>query len=208
MKIVVITAPEFLQGEAGAVAALLDAGVWRIHVRKPGAGASEMSALLDEIPERCRSSISLHDCHELAVRYGLGGVHLNGRNPRPPHGFSGLVSRSCHSFSELSEYASICDYMFLSPVFDSISKQGPMPVRGQSMTGFLPWAVYHPRISVRFLRPVSEVPLSSAIFGNRSDGTAMCRLLSGVSIICELNGYKRLVIALCRMNAYLCRRKL
>lgn len=124
MKIVVITAPEFLQGEAGAVAALLDAGVWRIHVRKPGAGASEMSALLDEIPERCRSSISLHDCHELAARYGLGGVHLNGRNPRPPHGFSGLVSRSCHSFSELSEYASICDYMFLSPVFDSISKQG------------------------------------------------------------------------------------
>ena len=84
MKIVVITAPEFLQGEAGAVAALLDAGVWRIHVRKPGAGASEMSALLDEIPERCRSSISLHDCHELA--------HLPCHDLEPRHIFLRLIT--------------------------------------------------------------------------------------------------------------------
>lgn len=124
MRVIVITDPEFLPGEAEALTALLDAGAWRVHVRKPGAHAEDVSALLEAVPERCYSRISLHDCHDLALRYGLGGVHLNGRNPEPPFGFAGLVSRSCHSFSELSEYASICDYMFLSPVFDSISKQG------------------------------------------------------------------------------------
>ena len=124
MRIIVITDAECLPGEAEAISALLEEGVWRVHIRKPGADAEDVSALLDAVPERYYGRISLHDCHDLALRYGLGGVHLNGRNPEPPFGFAGLVSRSCHSFSELSVYSSICDYMFLSPVFDSISKQG------------------------------------------------------------------------------------
>ena len=124
MRVIVITDPEFLPGEAEALTALLDAGAWRVHVRKPGAHAEDVSALLEAVPERCYSRISLHDCHDMALRYGLGGVHLNGRNPVPPSGFAGLISRSCHSFEELGRYAGKCDYMFLSPVFDSISKRG------------------------------------------------------------------------------------
>ena len=41
----------------------------------------------------------------LAAEYGLGGVHLNGRNPMPPAGFRGVVSRSCHTLGELAESA-------------------------------------------------------------------------------------------------------
>ena len=122
MRIIVITDAECLPGEAEAISALLEEGVWRVHIRKPGADVEDVSALLDAVPERYYGRISMHDCHDLALRYGLGGVHLNGRNPVPPSGFAGLISRSCHSFSELSVYSSICDYMFLSPVFDSISK--------------------------------------------------------------------------------------
>ena len=67
----------------------------------------------------------LHDHHPLAMRYGLRGVHLNRRNPNPPADWTGAVSISCHTFKELAEarkqsYA----YMSLSPIFDSISKQG------------------------------------------------------------------------------------
>lgn len=36
----------------------------------------------------------------------------------PPH------SLSCHSLEEVIEHKSHCDYLFLSPIFDSISKQG------------------------------------------------------------------------------------
>lgn len=121
---IVITDTSFTSGEAEAITGLLDIGVWRVHVRKPGADEAEVAHLLEEISPKYRNRISLHDCHPLARIYGVGGVHLNGRAPLPPEDFSGLVSRSCHSLEELSEYKDSCDYMFLSPVFDSISKQG------------------------------------------------------------------------------------
>ena len=124
MRIIVISAPDFLPGEAEAVTALLEAGAWRVHVRKPAAGSDSIARLLEHIPAALYSRISLHDHHELAARFGVGGVHLNSRNPSVPDGFGGLVSRSCHSISELSQYGPVCDYMFLSPVFDSISKSG------------------------------------------------------------------------------------
>lgn len=119
-----ISAPDFLPGEAEAVTALLEAGAWRVHVRKPEADAESIARLLEEFPQCYRSRLSMHDRHELAARFGVGGVHLNSRNPSVPDGFGGMVSRSCHSIAELSQYSSVCDYMFLSPVFDSISKSG------------------------------------------------------------------------------------
>ena len=124
MRIIVISAPDFLPGEAEAVTALLEAGAWRVHMRKPAAGSDSIARLLEHIPAALYSRISLHDHHELAARFGVGGVHLNSRNPSVPDGFGGLVSRSCHSMEELLEYGSVCDYMFLSPIFDSISKSG------------------------------------------------------------------------------------
>ncbi len=50
-------------------------------------------------------------------------MHLNARNKSVPDSFGGLVSRSCHTFDELSRCTGE-DYMFLSPLFDSISKRG------------------------------------------------------------------------------------
>lgn len=34
------------------------------------------------------------------------------------------ISRSCHSLEEISQYRDQCSYLFLSPIFDSISKVG------------------------------------------------------------------------------------
>ena len=58
------------------------------------------------------------------MKYHLHGVHLNGRNPQPPVGWEGSVSKSCHSLEEVKEWKEKCDYVSLSPIFDSISKQG------------------------------------------------------------------------------------
>ena len=124
METIIITAPDFLRHEAEAITALLDSGAAnRVHVRKPRCAERDMRTLLEAIPPRLRGRISLHDLTDLATAYGIGGVHLNGRNPTAPECFDGIVSRSCHSARELSE-ACGCDYMFLSPVFDSISKPG------------------------------------------------------------------------------------
>ena len=35
-----------------------------------------------------------------------------------------MQGRSCHSLEEVCQYKNHMDYVFLSPVFDSISKQG------------------------------------------------------------------------------------
>ncbi len=120
---IVITRPEFLSGEGARIAAMLEGGALRVHLRKPGCSEEQMRGLIEEIPAEYRLRLSLHDHTHLALEYGLGGVHLNSRFPALPHGFTGLVSRSCHSPEELRANAGL-DYLFLSPVFNSISKAG------------------------------------------------------------------------------------
>lgn len=124
MKRIVITWPEFIADEARHIIRLLDEGTDRIHLRKPESDIHDCARLLEAIPEEYYQRISLHDHFELLRDYPLGGVHLNRRNPLPPEDFKGLVSCSCHSFEEVERRKQQCDYVFLSPIFNSISKQG------------------------------------------------------------------------------------
>ena len=122
MNRIVITLPEFQPGEGARIEHMLSTGALRVHIRKPGATEEQVRGLIESISRRFYHRISLHDHLDLAVEYGLGGVHLNSRYPAPPPDFSGLVSRSCHSISELREHNDL-DYLFLSPIFNSISKK-------------------------------------------------------------------------------------
>lgn len=122
---IIITKPAFFNGEAARIAAFLRQGTaGLVHIRKPGATADEVERLIREIPEEYHCRLVLHDHFQLAARYGLYGVHLNSRNPAPPQGWTGSVSRSCHTLEEVKEWKERCRYMSLSPIYDSISKQG------------------------------------------------------------------------------------
>ena len=148
MKKIAITLPDFIPCEAQAIVKALGSGYDRVHLRKPGSGIEEMDALIREIPAEYRPFISLHDHLGLAAEHGLGGVHLNARFPRKPAGFNGLVSRSCHSIDEVAACRDTCDYVFLSPVFDSISKEGyrsgftPGQIRQARDSGIIDSKVY------------------------------------------------------------------
>lgn len=123
MRKIAITYPEFFAGEPEAVVSILKSGeYWRLHIRKPGADEGSLRALVEAIPCEYYSLISLHDRFDLAVEYGLGGIHLNSRSPRPIEGWAGLVSRSIHSKDEIDQVGE--DYAFLSPIFPGISKRG------------------------------------------------------------------------------------
>lgn len=126
MEWIVITSPGFLQGEADFINRLFNHGLDRLHLRKPGADIGECRRLLDGISREWLPRIVVHDNFGLCREYGLGGVHLNGRNPMAPPNHEGSVSRSCHSLEEISRYKGECDYLTLSPIFNSISKQGYM----------------------------------------------------------------------------------
>ena len=124
MKLIVITTPTFFEGEAEALNLLLEAGVDRIHIRKPDSERHTFEALIQVIRPEYLDRLTIHDHHTIAIEMGLGGIHLNRRNPVAPAGFNGLVSRSCHSLEELVQHKQTSDYLFLSPIFDSLSKVG------------------------------------------------------------------------------------
>jgi thiamine-phosphate pyrophosphorylase len=124
MRIIVITWPEFLPHEAERIVQLLDSDVYRVHIRKPGSTREDCARLLAALPERLLGRIVLHDHFELCSEWPVAGVHLNRRNPEPPAGWQGSLSCSCHSLEELAEKQGKMDYCFLSPIYDSISKQG------------------------------------------------------------------------------------
>lgn len=122
-KLIVITTPGFFEGEAHILTHLFREGLIYLHLRKPGCNAQDMVSLLDKIPVEFYPQITLHDCHEISSTRKLGGIHLNSRNNRVPENFKGHISCSCHSLQEIQQHAE-CDYVFLSPIFHSISKEG------------------------------------------------------------------------------------
>lgn len=123
MELIAITVPYFYPREARDIAYALTENRFKyVHVRKPGCCAEEMRGFLEQIPDGLRDRLSLHDFHELAIEYGIGGIHLNSRNPFAPDGWEGRLSRSIHSLEEISGVTE--DYAFISPVFPSISKPG------------------------------------------------------------------------------------
>ena len=130
--VIVITKPEMFPGEADMVNTLFANGIQRLHLRKPGASEQEMAEWIGRIDLPFRQRIIVHDHHRLLRTMGLGGIHLNARNPEAPAWFSAerqkrgsvTLSRSCHSLEEIAQWKGVCDYLFLSPIFDSISKGG------------------------------------------------------------------------------------
>lgn len=127
MKIIVITRPDFFDGETELVNNLFRAGMERLHLRKPKSSEEELASWLQNIDSQYYSRIVLHDHLSLISRFPLGGVHLNSRNPEYHKTGSEqdiTISRSCHSIAEVIQYKPECNYLFLSPIYDSISKEG------------------------------------------------------------------------------------
>lgn len=129
MKFIVITSPDFLPGEAALIARLFGCGLDSLHLRKPGSSAEDCARLIDAVPCEYHGRIVTHDHFFLCRDHGLKGIHLNRRNPTVPDFIAAeraryTVSASCHSIAETAWRKAEMDYVFMSPVFNSISKQG------------------------------------------------------------------------------------
>ena len=126
MKLVLLTYPESLPDEHEAIDALFAAGLECLHVRKPGYSHMEMAGFVEGIRAEHRHKIVLHGHHDLSLVYKLKGLHFTSNTPfEMKPGYEGLqFSRSLHSLEELKKCDKVYDYVFLSPVFPSISKKG------------------------------------------------------------------------------------
>lgn len=141
MKLIVITAEHFFKEEALWINKLMrdaskeypaQGSTLFMHLRKPGSRAEEMELLIAGIDPQFYRQLVLHDHLHLAQKYNLGGVHLNSRNEqlynkadvKDHYWKTCRISRSCHSLEEVARYKEQCSYVTLSPIFNSISKQG------------------------------------------------------------------------------------
>lgn len=124
MKWITITSPEFLSGEATFISKLFLQGLDLLHLRKPEASLEAYKQLLLQIPEQWHSRIVLHEHFELAEEYKFHGIHLNRRCSVVPNAYHGSISCSCHTIEEVITQKDSKNYVFLSPIFDSISKVG------------------------------------------------------------------------------------
>ena len=80
--------------------------------------------MLRELSDEDRRKIIIHDYHELINEFDLKGLHFNKNVTIVPQDYEGFKTKSCHSFEEVMKYKNDYDYVFLSPIFDSISKVG------------------------------------------------------------------------------------
>ena len=95
-----------------------------LHLRKPETPAMYSERLLTLIPEKYHKRIITHEHFYLQEEFSLMGIHLNTRNPKEPHDYSGHISCTCHSLDEVQNKKHFYDYLFLSPIYNCITKSG------------------------------------------------------------------------------------
>lgn len=143
---IIISYPTPLPNEISLINELLASDIDYFHLRKPDYELDELTNLIESIDEAYYYKIIIHSNFHLIKKYSLGGIHLNKAalsqicnlqesdkchiepillldkklkvfNQIPDH-----VSYSAHSFEEIESLPFDTDYVFLSPIYKSISK--------------------------------------------------------------------------------------
>ena len=128
MKLIVISKEYFFPEEACWINVMMSEYPFILHLRKPFASLAELETLVQQIHPAYYDRIVLHAHYALAEKYRLKGIHWNARNQdfklEGAYWQKASISRSCHSIPEVEMYKNQYQYVTLSPIFDSISKQG------------------------------------------------------------------------------------
>lgn len=129
MQIIIFSVPNFIDEELESVTNLLKENII-FHLRKPEASFDDLVTFIKGIPEQYHSKIVVHQYIKLLSIFNLKGFHctrifLNKQNNsiakiRQKYSDKSF-SKSCHTLAELDNIREF-DYVFLSPIFDSISK--------------------------------------------------------------------------------------
>ena len=142
MKLIVISAPEFIQDEAKIINGLFAAGLECLHLRKPNATEKEMSELIGKINPAFHNRLALHQHHALAKKFGIFRLHFTEKNRHQipmetllklkKEGYT--ISTSIHDLAQMNLLPAHFDYTFFGPVFDSISKSDYKSVLSESFS--------------------------------------------------------------------------
>lgn len=137
MKAIVISDPGLVVNETETVNRLFEAGLSAFHLRKPDFSSRDMRNYLSSIEAKYLNRIIIHSNHLLAARFPLAGIHLTEKHRLDKYRKSSLtvkylkfirqdlmVTTGYHTLGSLKAKNQGYAYVFLSPVFESISKIG------------------------------------------------------------------------------------
>ncbi len=125
MKLYLISYPHFFADEVESVALLMEQYDFTFHLRKPYAQDFEYENYLKCLPLQYHSRVVLHGAWHLQNQFNVKGIHFPSyqRGEIKKYPTYGTHSTSCHSLQELKLHDGQFNYMFLSPLFNSISKK-------------------------------------------------------------------------------------
>jgi thiamine-phosphate pyrophosphorylase len=133
MKLILISPSDKKESEIPLLLNMFEQGLPTYHVRKTKYSTRQLQSFLKEIPEKYHKRIVIHSHHELAMKFNLKGVYISRSHKKRKIGlwFSMLwlrfrksdlqVSSTVRHTENISENELKYNYVFLSPVFDSLS---------------------------------------------------------------------------------------
>ena len=136
MEILLFSREEMGNGDHEQINQMFEMGLNIFHLRLPQLNRVRYESVLKGIKPEFRKRVVIHSHLGLIRKYQIGGIHLTERIKKYPlrmnrliekvHSIQGKlrISISCHSLKELVTLNKIFAYATLSPIFDSISKEG------------------------------------------------------------------------------------
>lgn len=137
MKLIVVSNSTMMENEAKVLTQFFEMGLETLHLRKPRLSTKKTKDLLNSIPEKYHNRIVLHSHHNLARKFNVKGIHLTKihkkkkfqtklniwliRAKRP----NITISTSYSTIGDILEleYHYNYSYVFLSPIFDSLTSR-------------------------------------------------------------------------------------
>ena len=125
-NLLVISSEHDLESEAEIVTELFSNGLQTFHLRKPRWDLNATKRFVAQVPVEFHSRIVIHSNFEVMEELNLKGIHLTVVNRATINRFTDyeIVSTSFHHLQELVNNEFAYEYVFLSPVFNSLSKTG------------------------------------------------------------------------------------
>lgn len=124
---ILITEPDFIPNEEKFITAFFNEGLEMLHLRKPEATPLQMHELISKIDEKFHSQIMIHSQYKLLETFQLRGLHFTEKSKGQIQNYKKIHckrSLAVHDLSDLKCVDNSIDYVFLSPLFSSVSKVG------------------------------------------------------------------------------------
>lgn len=135
-KVIVYSAESNIKDEIYYLNDLLANGLVQLHIRKPSTPKYVLENLILNIDPQKHQNLIIHSHYDLLAKYDLKGIHFTKKYLEKAHPLnvetlintsrvkSFSLSKPVHFLKELESVEDYYEFVTLSPIFDSISKEG------------------------------------------------------------------------------------